>query len=82
LQHIVEDEEATGAQAADQLLVVERVAGLVGVDEREVEDRLGGQRPQGGERRGDPQVDPFLKAGPLPVAPGDRGPLLPARSAW
>jgi hypothetical protein len=75
-QHVVEDDESAGTYPGHDLLEVRRVAGLVGVDEREVQEGLGGQRAQGLDGRRDPQLDAVGDPGPLPVAPRDRRPLL------
>ena len=47
-QHVVEDHQATLTESRDDLLDVSQVAGLIGVDEREVKVRLlrqGTQKP-------------------------------------
>ncbi len=75
-EHVVQHHQPTGSQPAHDLLVVRRVGRLVGVDERDVDDRLGVERAQCVQRGGDAQVDPVVDARPLPVRPADRGPLL------
>ena len=75
-EHVVDEDHAVGAEPRDDLLVVVDVAGLVGVDEGEVELLALGQ---GGQRlggRADLERDAVGDAGPLPVAAGGRGPLL------
>ena len=58
------------------LAPVTEVAALVGIDERQVEYLLVGQRAQRVDGRAEPQLDPVGQARLLPVLPGHRGPLL------
>ena len=76
LEHVVEEDEPAGTEPQQDLLVVRGVAGLVGVDEGEVELLLGRQRPQGVDARTDPQVDAIGDPGLLPGFARNGGPLL------
>ena len=69
-QHVVHRDHAAGPHPGHQLVPVGRVAGLVGVDEGQVEVRLGRQRGQRLGGRADAQLDPVGHAGPCPVARG------------
>ena len=60
----------------DELLEVLDVAGLVGVDEGDVDGLVGRQRAQRLERRGDAQFDAVREAGALPRRPGPRREVL------
>ena len=66
LEHVVDEDEPAGTHAQEDLLVVAGIAGLVGVDEREVELLLLRQRPQGVDARADAKVDPVGDAGAFP----------------
>ena len=63
-------------QPRHELLVVVRVAGLVGVQVGEVEGRLRGQRLERVERRPDPHLHPVRQARALDVRARDLGPAL------
>ena len=75
-QRVVGQQEASGAQAGHQLLVVVGVAGLVGVDEGQVDDRVVGQGAEGLDGRGDGQLDAIVEPGAGPGLAGDARPLL------
>ena len=75
-QHVVDEQHAAGTHPVEDLVGVGAVHRLVGVDEREVDRPLGGQRPQRVDRRRDAQLDPVGDARPRPTRPADRGPLL------
>ena len=74
-QHVVDGDEGVGGQSGHEFLVVGEVAGLVGVEEGEVDVLFGGQRPEGLEGGGDHEVDAVVDAGHGPVPAGDVGPL-------
>jgi len=76
LQRIVQQDQASWPQPGQHLFVVLGVAGLVGVDEREVELLARWQCAQGFQARTDPQLDPVGDPGFLPRRAGNRGPLL------
>ena len=75
-EHVVDEEHAVRSHARHELLVVTVVAGLVGVDEREVDGWFSGKRPQRLDRRCDAKVDAVGHTRLLPVAASDGGPLL------
>src|SRR6201999_2403975 len=68
-----EDDEAAGADALDERLVVRRIAGLVGVDVGEVDLLEAGKSLS---RGADLDRDPVGDLRPLQVASGDLGVVL------
>ena len=76
LQHVVDQHQATPAQPREDLVVVRRIRGLVGVDEREVELLLARQRAQRLDRGPDLELDALGDLGTLPRVAGDGRPLL------
>jgi LacI family transcriptional regulator len=75
-ERVVHHDQAAGAYPRYDLAPVAEVAVLVGIDEREVEHLLIGQRAQRVDGRAEPQLYPVREARLLPVLPGYRGPLL------
>ena len=75
LERVVQQDQASWPQPGQHLFVVLGVAGLVGVDEGEVELLAGRQCAQGVQARADLQLDPVGDPGFLPRRAGDRGPL-------
>ena len=76
LEHVVEEDHPAGPQASEDLLVVVAVAGLVGVDEGEVEvlpRRKRSERLEGGPEL---QLDAVVHPCCLPGVASYRGPLL------
>ena len=59
-------------QVRDDDVVVHAVIGLVGVDEREIDLLIGGDRRQRLRRRRDHEIDPVGHPGSLPVLACDR----------
>ena len=66
----------SGRRRGSELLEVRRVARLVGVDEREVDGRLGRQCTERLDRGRDGELDAVVDVGALPRVPTDRRPLL------
>ena len=75
-QRVVEHEHAARSQARDERVVVGGIAGLVGVDVREVDMRFLGQVRQVLRRRAECDRDAVGHARRLDVALRDRGELL------
>jgi branched-chain amino acid transport system ATP-binding protein len=75
-ERVVHHDQPAGPHPRHDLAPVAEVAALVGVDERQVELLLAGQRAQRVDGRAEPQLDTVGEAGLLPVLPGHRGPFL------
>src|SRR3954453_6701468 len=75
-QRVVQQDDGVVGQPRMEFLDVAGVPGLVRVDEGEIEGGLGRQRPQRVQGRAQAQLDAVFEARPLPVAAGDRRPLL------
>jgi hypothetical protein len=71
LERVVQQDQAARPQPGQHLFVVPGVAGLVGIDEREVELLAGGSDAEGLQARADPQLDPVGDPGFLPRRAGD-----------
>ena len=75
-ERVVHHDQPARPHPRHDLAPVAQVTALVGVDEREVERLLVGQRAQRVDGRAEPQLDAVLQASLLPVLPGHRGPFL------
>ena len=75
-ERVVDEDHAVRTQPSEDLLVVARVARLVGVDEREIDGRLCGKRSQRLDRGRDLQLDAIVDAATLPAFARDRRPLF------
>ena len=75
-QHVVHQDDALRAEAAQDLVVVGLVRPLVGVDKGQIDGRVIRQRGQCLGRGGDHHLDPVGHPGPVPVRPPDTHPLV------
>src|SRR5438552_17401852 len=75
-EDVVEADHASRAEARQELLVVGAVAGLVGVDEDQVDLRRAREGADGLDGGRDAERDAFGEAGAREVAARDRRPLL------